>query len=117
MNFLIDAQLPRRLARSLRAIGHDTLHTLDLPLGNRTPDRNINAISLQEGRTVITKDTDFVNSFLLLGQPERLVLVSTGNITNTDLVALFLANVEMIEAALRTNGYVELTRSALIVHG
>jgi predicted nuclease of predicted toxin-antitoxin system len=117
VSYLIDAQLPRRLARSLREIGHDTLHTLDLPLGNRTPDSTINAIARQEGRTVITKDTDFVNSFLLFGKPERLVLVSTGNITNTDLVALFLANVETIEAALQTNGYVELTRSALIIRG
>jgi predicted nuclease of predicted toxin-antitoxin system len=117
VNFLVDAQLPRRLARRLREAGHDTLHTLDLPLGNRTPDRDINAIALREGRVIITKDTDFVNSFLLFGQPGKLVLVSTGNIANTDLEALLLPNIPAIVAALQSNSYIELARTALIVHG
>lgn len=38
MKFLIDAQLPRRLARRLEAAEHDAIHTLDLPAGNRTTD-------------------------------------------------------------------------------
>ena len=32
MKFLIDAQLPRHLAATLKWNGLDTLHTLDLPL-------------------------------------------------------------------------------------
>jgi predicted nuclease of predicted toxin-antitoxin system len=42
MKFLVDAQLPRRLAALLQQAGHDTIHTLDLPLGNRTTDTVIN---------------------------------------------------------------------------
>ncbi|MFL5804034.1 MAG: DUF5615 family PIN-like protein, partial [Roseiflexaceae bacterium] len=38
MIFLIDAHLPRRLARILQQYGHDTYHTLDLPHQNRTDD-------------------------------------------------------------------------------
>ncbi|MGZ4955655.1 MAG: DUF5615 family PIN-like protein [Methylobacter sp.] len=34
MKFLVDAQLPRHLAASLKWSGHDVLHTLDLPSGN-----------------------------------------------------------------------------------
>jgi hypothetical protein len=33
MTFLVDAQLPRRLAHRLRDRGHDALHTLDLERG------------------------------------------------------------------------------------
>lgn len=117
MNFLIDAQLPRRLARKLRQLGHDALHTLDLPSGNSTPDTEINTVALREGRVVVTKDADFVNSFLLLGRPGKLVLISTGNITNTELEALFLPNLPAIVSELQTNSYVELTRTALIVRG
>ena len=117
MNFLIDAQLPRRLARKLRETGHDVLHTLDLPGGNRTPDTEINVIALRDDRAVITKDADFVNSFLLLGQPGKLVLVSTGNITNAELESLLLPNLPAIIAALQANSYVEVTRTALIVRG
>lgn len=117
MNFLIDAQLPRRLAWRLREAGHNALHTLDLPGGNRTPDTEINGIALREDRAVITKDADFVNSFLLLGQPGKLVLVSTGNITNAELESLLLPNIPAIVAALQATSYVELTRTALIVRG
>lgn len=42
MKFLVDAQLPRRLAGRLREAGHEAIHTLDLPLGNRTTDTLIN---------------------------------------------------------------------------
>jgi len=39
MKFLIDAQLPRRLAYQLPAAGLETTHNLDLRHGNRTTDR------------------------------------------------------------------------------
>jgi predicted nuclease of predicted toxin-antitoxin system len=42
MNFLVDAQLPRRMAAWLAAVGCDAIHTLDLPDGNRTTDEQIN---------------------------------------------------------------------------
>jgi predicted nuclease of predicted toxin-antitoxin system len=117
MNFLVDAQLSRRLARRLQEAGHDPLHTLDLPAGNRTSDSEINTLSLRESRVVITKDADFVNSYLLVGQPYKLLIISTGNITNTDLEALFVPNIPLIVTALQANNYVELTRTILIIHG
>jgi predicted nuclease of predicted toxin-antitoxin system len=116
MNFLVDAHLPRRLARRLQEAGHNVLHTLDLPAGNRTTDAEINLLSLRESRVVITKDADFVNSFLLSGRPYKLLVVSTGNITNVDLEALFVPNIPAIVAALQTNSYIELTRTTLIRH-
>ena len=48
MKFLIDAQLPRRLAHQLRAAGFETIHTLDLPQGNRTSDQALITFSLTE---------------------------------------------------------------------
>ncbi len=48
MKFLVDAQLPRRLARMLREAGHEAVHTLDLPHGNRTSDAVINDLSARE---------------------------------------------------------------------
>jgi len=48
MKFLVDAQLPRRLAVRLTKAGHDALHTLDLPNGNRTTDAEILQIAARE---------------------------------------------------------------------
>lgn len=116
MKFLVDAQLPRRLTYRLREVGHDALHTLDLPEGNHTPDAEINAISVRDGRVVITKDADFVNSFLLAHQPFKLLLISTGNIENADLETLVVAQLPVITAAFAAHNFLELTRAALITH-
>ena len=65
---------------------------------------------------VYTKDSDFVDSLLVHGQPWKLLLVTTGNIHNRELEALFLANLETIINGLNTYTYVELSRSAVILH-
>lgn len=116
MNFLVDAHLPRRLALWLREIGHDAIHTLDLPHKNQTTDVEINAVSLRENRVVITKDADFINSFLLLRQPYKLLVVSTGNIPNVALEEIFIRNISAITSSLEAHHYIELTRTALVIH-
>jgi len=80
MKSLVDAQLPVRLARLLREAGYDTIHTRELPQQNATTDAIINSISMQEERVVITKDSDFVDSFLTVQQPHKLLLITTGNL-------------------------------------
>ena len=116
MNFLVDAQLPRRLASRLRDAGNNVRHTLDLPKGNRTSDNEVNDISISERRVVVTKDSDFVNSFLTGRKPYKLLLVSTGNISNAELEALVVPQIPAIAAAFETYDYIELTRTALIYH-
>lgn len=116
MKFLVDAQLPRRLVYRLRDAGHDALHTLDLPLRNRTEDGEITKLSVTESWIVITRDTDFVSSFMLYGEPRKLLLVSTGNIVNAELEDIFVPQIPVIAAAFDTYDYLELTRTNLIFH-
>lgn len=115
MKFLIDAQLPRRFVIWLTEAGHDALHTLDLPLKNGTPDNEIIARAMQDARVVITKDDDFVQAFLLTGEPS-LLLISTGNIANSDLEKIVRANLNGIETAFSTHRFVEITRDSLVIH-
>jgi predicted nuclease of predicted toxin-antitoxin system len=65
VKFLVDAQLPARLARYLNSSGHDALHTLELPDGNRTTDASVAEIAEGSDRVVVTKDRDFRDSHLL----------------------------------------------------
>ncbi|MFN8487087.1 MAG: DUF5615 family PIN-like protein [Caldilineaceae bacterium] len=116
MKWLIDAQPPKRLARLLQERGHDALHTLDLPEQNRTTDVVLNQLALEEERIVVTKDSDFVDSFLLTRRPPQLLLVSTGNISNRELEQLFLANLEQLSAGFALYDYIELSRQHLIFH-
>jgi predicted nuclease of predicted toxin-antitoxin system len=116
MKFLVDAQLPRRLVARLREAGHEALHTLDLPLGNRTPDSIINELSLNEGYVVVTKDADFVNSFLLHRRPHKLLLISTGNARNSELESLFVSHLESIAGQFDRFDFIEVNREAIIFH-
>ena len=116
MKFLVDAQLPRRLAHRLQALGHDVVHTLDLPQGNRTPDALINQRSMTEQRVVVTKDVDFVDALIVRGQPYKLLLVSTGNIDNNTLERLFVANMSAIVAGFASNDFIEIDRTVLRFH-
>jgi predicted nuclease of predicted toxin-antitoxin system len=116
MKFLLDAQLPRRLALELATDGHDEVHTLDLPTANRTQDADISTLATQEGRVVVTKDNDFVVSFHLRGAPPKLLLVSTGNISNEKLSQLFAANLAALEKAFSQHVFVELSATAIMIH-
>ena len=104
------------MAESLTWWGHDAVHTLELEAGNHTTDSYINELSVTEQRIVITKDADFVNSFLLAGVPFKLLLESTGNISNKELLTLFEKNISIIEMAYEKHRYVEVTRTSLIEH-
>jgi predicted nuclease of predicted toxin-antitoxin system len=116
MKFLFDAHLPRRLALRLRSEGYDIVHTLDLPLKNRPPDRAINEFSVREKCAVVTKDSDFVSPFMLSHQPYKLLLVSTGNIKNIELEELMVRNIEMIVDAFTQYDFIEIDRTQIIFH-
>lgn len=116
MKFLVDAQLPLHLARLLQAAGYDAIHTKDLPQQNATPDVEINAISIQQSRIVITKDADFFDSFLIRQEPYKLLQITTGNITNAELEALFLNNLSQLAELFQQHALIEMSRDAIIVH-
>jgi len=65
---------------------------------------------------VVTKDSDFVTSFLLRGSPAKLLLISTGNITNDALSRLLAGNLPALVSALSKHGFVELNASAITIH-
>lgn len=117
MNFLIDAHLPRRMAAWLTAAGCDAVHTLDLPDGNRTTDDQVNNVADREQRAVISKDADFVDAHILRGRPAKLLLVSTGNISNRDLEALMIPLIPDIVREFGPHSFLELGRSGIIVRG
>ncbi len=89
MKFIIDTQLPPRLSRFLETQGFDSVHTTSYPNGHLLTDREIMEIAERENRIVVTKDSDFMDHFLLIGPPPQVLLLTFGNIGNSDLVALF----------------------------
>ena len=97
--------------------GCDALHTLDLPRGNRTSDDELTTLADTEGRAVITKDADFVDSHTLRGRPAKLLLISTGNISNSALESLLRPLIPLIIEEFKSHSFLELGRTDLIVRG
>lgn len=108
MKFLIDAQLPGTLKKLFLDNGHDCVHTLDLPKRNETPDNLINEISISEERIVITKDGDFLDSFIIKKQPYKLVLVKLGNCSKKNLLEFFDLHFNDLITRLMTEDFVIL---------
>lgn len=116
MRFLVDAQLPRTLRDLLNEKGHHAIHTLDLALKNATPDGIICQISESENRVVISKDVDFLQSYIIKGVPEKLILVKTGNIRNAILLKLFAEHLDQIVETMNTHTLVEISETEIISH-
>jgi predicted nuclease of predicted toxin-antitoxin system len=114
MKFIVDAQLPKRLSVFLNEKGHDSIYTLELPKKNATSDVEINALSITEKRIVVSKDSNFYNSFLAKLEPHKLLQVSTGNIKTQELMTPFDKNLTKIIEEISHNSVVEITRDSLI---
>lgn len=116
MKYLVDAQLPYLLAEVLRKKGYDVIHTDDLPDKDETSDTIIRQIATRENRVVITKDSDFQDSYFLFGQPPWLLLLTTGNIKNRQLLDLFRSNMAAIDELFLLHTFIELGNDDYIVH-
>ena len=100
----------------LKLEGHDCIHTIELAKANNTQDNEILKISLDEKRIIISKDSDFLESFLLKKSPEKLILVKTGNIRNDELMKLFKLNLEYILSSIKENDLIEINKTDIIIH-
>ena len=116
MKVLIDAQLPQRLTRCFSSHHIHAKHTLDLPRQNATPDREIIQLADQEERIVVSKDSDFLDNYILENRPRKLLIVSTGNINNDDLIRLFEQNIETLQSLFEEHAVIEINEDEIHVH-
>ncbi len=114
MKFMVDAQLPKLLSAFLNSKGFDAVHTLDLPNQNNSQDDEVILFADNENRIVISKDSDFLVSFLIMGKPHKLLLVSTGNIKNKELLSVFDKNLIAISEIFKRSNLLEITEFELI---
>ena len=116
MKWLIDAQIPRRLAIRLTELGHDAVHTQDLPRGNRSTDNDLCHIADASGRVLVSKDRDFLDSYYINKTPMQLLWVTIGNVTNIELLRLFESLLPDLQQAFIHSRCIEMTGQELIIH-
>lgn len=97
VNVWIDAQLPPSLAEFLRnSFGVGARHVLGLGLVSAS-DRAIFSAARAANVIVLTKDRDFVRLLEEQGPPPRVLWLTTGNISNSDLCQALAASWARIE--------------------
>jgi predicted nuclease of predicted toxin-antitoxin system len=116
MTFFVDAHLPRKLVGLLQQLGSDAVHTLDLPEKNASSDQTIVEFADKNNLVVMTKDSDFVDSHLLLKRPRKLMHITIGNISNDQLLKLIEQNFLAICTALEVHDFIELSSNSLVIH-
>jgi predicted nuclease of predicted toxin-antitoxin system len=96
LRFIVDTQLPPLLSGYFESKGQDSIHTTFYKDGHLLQDAEISAIAKSENRIIVTKDSDFLERYILLGAPPRVLLLQFGNIKNVDLINLFEKNYSII---------------------
>ncbi|EAW39008.1 hypothetical protein L8106_01797 [Lyngbya sp. PCC 8106] len=57
-----------------------------------------------------------MDSFLIRQQPYKLLLITTGNISNNELMNLFTNHLSEIVELFEQNSLIEMSRNAIIIH-
>ncbi len=94
----------------------ESKHTLDLPKKNATHDTEIIQFADDEDRIVISKDSGFLDNYILDGSPKKLLIVSTGNINNRNMIQLFEKNLETLKSLFEENSVIEIDEEEIRVH-
>ncbi len=97
LQFLIDEQLPPRLAHWLQSEGFDALHVVECALAGAS-DATVYAFAARTGRVLITKDADFAVS---RRQTVQVIWLRFGNISSNLLLTRFGRCFAEISEALR----------------
>jgi predicted nuclease of predicted toxin-antitoxin system len=99
LRFLVDAQLPPRLANALARAGHEARHVENCGL-RTAKDRDIWRYAAEAGAVIVTKDEDFAAMRMSAVDGPAVVWLRVGNIGNERLERILLAALDEIVGAV-----------------
>jgi len=110
MKFLLDAQLPPSLKEVFISKVITVFIRLIWTLVIIHPDKVINELSIKENLVLITKDSDFYESFIIKNEPYKLILVKLGNTSRKELILFFEDHFTEIIARIMAESMLLLNR-------
>jgi len=99
LRFLIDAQLPQRLAHRLNELGHEAIHVFGIGLATAT-DGDIWNAALARDAALMTKDRDFVTWRVARSEGPAIVWLRFGNCDTDTLIKRVSGALDQIAAAV-----------------
>lgn len=115
MKFLIDENLPPALADMVRQSGFEARHANEYANTQPISDNAFRRLSLHHGWIIITRDDDFVKSYLSRKVPEKLVFVY-GLSSRSDILSAFEKHWQAIVLGMAHYELIELNPSGLKYH-
>ena len=91
MKLLLDQNISRRVAESLRSPAVEIRHVSSFGLGSST-DRQIWDFARQNGFAIVSKDADFHHMSFTVGAPPKMIWLRLGNCSTTQIVRCIRAN-------------------------
>ena len=104
MRFLCDVHISYKVVKHLVLLGYETIHVNEILDKWNTMDREICNFADANDLIVITKDSDFRDSFFVKKTPKKLIKINLGNISNQELIRIISENIDSI-LKLNTNQY------------
>lgn len=97
MRFLCDVHISYKLARHLISLGFESVHVNEILDKSETKDSDLSKYVDQNDYVLISKDSDFRDSFFVKQTPKKLIKINLGNISNQELIKIFNSNIESIQ--------------------
>jgi len=97
MKFLCDVHISYKVVNHLNSIGFETIHVNGILNKWYTQDKDICSYADTYDLIVITKDSDFRDSYFIKDTPKKLIKVNLGNISNEELIKVLSDNMASIQ--------------------
>ena len=97
MRFLCDVHISYKLTKHLISKGFESIHVNEILDKSETKDSDLCRFADQNNYVIISKDSDFRDSYFVKRTPKRLIKINLGNIPNQQLINIFNDNIDLIQ--------------------
>jgi predicted nuclease of predicted toxin-antitoxin system len=96
MKFLCDVHISHKIVAHLKSLGCESIHVNEILDKSETKDSAICRYADENDLILITKDSDFRDSFFVQRTPKKLIKINLGNIPNNELKIIFSENFDSL---------------------
>ncbi len=101
MKILVDNNLSAKVSLHLSKLFSESRHVADFGLDENTEDAAIWKFATDNDFSILTKDTDFEAMSRLLGCPPKVIQLTCGNKTTSEIISILSQSSLLVESFLK----------------